>query len=114
MRLAQSARRLLRDPALATLLLIWLLGNVLDVLTTYYGLRLHVGYEAIPLYALLYGRYPFIIGASIKVLVSGLFTAVILWRASRWRLEGYVLFIVADLLILGVLMVNSVTLLHAR
>lgn len=114
MRLVLSTWRLLRKPALMTLLIIWLGGNLLDVLTTAIILRLRIGYEAIPLYAFLYGHYPFVIGASLKLLITSLIAAFILWRASRWRLEGYVLFIVADLLILGVLIVNSLTLLYGR
>lgn len=68
--------------------------NVLDLLTTYAVLRAG-GFERNPLLDFFFERYPYVVGAALKLLLSAAIAAYVCWnatwsdgwrRAARWEL----------------------------
>lgn len=80
-------QNVLTDRPLQRLFVVFLAINLLDLLTTYAVLQAG-GFERNPLLSFFFARYPYIVGAGLKLLISAAIAAYILWNATwseAWR-----------------------------
>ena len=95
-------REVLADETMRRLLVAYVAINVLDLVTTYAVLQAG-GFERNPLLSFFFARYPYLVGAALKLLLSTVVAAYILWnatwseswrRAARWEMAFAILLLV--------------------
>lgn len=73
----------LRDPIFVRWLVLWYVLNLSDLATSWIGFQ-HGAREAIPLYTYLYGQFPFVIGALVKLAIITLLAGYVVTIQYRW------------------------------